>query len=579
MEKIKIYAKDENELKEKIKIDYGENFDFTILEEGEEKSFFKRKKYYIVEIKEKIKKEEPKLMPNPYVEFEIEENEGIGYVKIKETDSFPSFEDIINTLNYYKNPYKIDENRVRKIIETRKFNEKFPVSYKKDASVKVLLEKGEVEAYIIVEQPYGGKDIEKEDIIKAIEEKKILYGIKNENIEKILNEKLYNEKILIAQGDQPINGQDAQIIYHFKTETGYEIKEGDFGRVDFKEIGFIQTVKKGTILAEKIPPTEGSPGKTVTGKVIQQKFGKDIKLNATKGAVLSEDGLKVIADIDGSPFLKGNTIGVQPILVVEKVDFSTGNLNFDGSIKILKDVLPGFKISAKGDIEIGGFAEECEINCEGDLIIKVGINNKDKKYKVKCNGNFKCGYIQNTEVYCGKDIEAEMIINSKVYSKGKIKVKHGKGVIWGSEIYAAHGIECRELGSHFGAYTEVCVGFSGLVSDEIRELQRLIRISQTRLEEASKNIEYLKSQGINNDRLNKYIYEEIHMKIRIKSFEEKIKKETKDMEDLRHAYIIVEVKSYPNVNITINGVNFKIEEELEPCRFYEKEGKIELGAI
>jgi uncharacterized protein (DUF342 family) len=578
MEKVKIYAKDENELREKIRHDYGKNFDFEVLEEGEERAFLKKKKYYIVEIKEKTKKEEPKLEPNPYVEFEIDENEGIGYVKIKETDIFPSFEDIINTLNYYKNPYKVDENKVRKIIETRKFNEKFPVSFKKDASVKVLLEKGEIEAYIIVEPPYGGKDIEKEDIMRAIEEKKIIYGIKNENIEKILNEKLYNEKVLIAQGDEPLNGEDAKIIYHFKTDTGYEIKEGDFGRVDFREIGFIQTVKKGTILAEKIPPTEGKPGKTVTGKIIQQKHGKNIKLNATKGVILSEDGLKVIAEIDGSPFLKGNTVGVQPILVIEKVDFSIGNLNFDGSIKILKDVLPGFKIYAKGNIEIGGLAEECEINCEGDLIIKVGINNKDK-YKVKCDGIFKCSYIQNTEVYCGKDIEAEMIINSKVHAKGKIKVKHGKGVIWGGEVYAAEGIECRELGSHFGAYTQVSVGFSGLVSDRIKELQKLIRESEIRLEEASKNIEYLKSQGINDERLNKYVYEEIHMKLRIKSFEEKIKEETKEMESLKHASIIVEVKSYPNVNITINGVNFKIEEELGPCRFYEKEGIIELGVI
>ena len=57
----------------------------------------------------------------------------------------------------------------------------------------------------------------------------------------------------------------------------------------------------GDVLAEKIPPKEGKDGVSIYGEAIPKAEAMDISFALGKGVRLSRDGLKVLADVNGSP--------------------------------------------------------------------------------------------------------------------------------------------------------------------------------------------------------------------------------------------------------------------------------------
>ena len=80
------------------------------------------------------------------------------------------------------------------------------------------------------------------------------------------------------------------------------------GTVDYHNLDLVTNVKKGNLLAEVIPPTKGIPGKTVTGKVISAKNGKEAKLRIGKNVDVFENGSKLFSGIDGQPILYGEKL-------------------------------------------------------------------------------------------------------------------------------------------------------------------------------------------------------------------------------------------------------------------------------
>ncbi len=82
------------------------------------------------------------------------------------------------------------------------------------------------------------------------------------------------QSVIVAKGKPHQNGRDGEIKYLVDIDKEAKPKMLEDGSVDFKEIDAFTTVKKGDVLAEKVDPTEGTPGLTVTGKNIKGKPGK-----------------------------------------------------------------------------------------------------------------------------------------------------------------------------------------------------------------------------------------------------------------------------------------------------------------
>ena len=109
---------------------------------------------------------------------------------------------------------------------------------------------------------------------------------------------------------------------------------------------------EGQPLAQKILAERGKGGKTVTGKYLEAKNGKDIPMPLGKNTRLAEDDLTIVAETNGQVLILNNKINVEPILNIDgDVSLKTGNIMFLGNVYISGNVEDGFSVKASGNIK------------------------------------------------------------------------------------------------------------------------------------------------------------------------------------------------------------------------------------
>jgi uncharacterized protein (DUF342 family) len=175
---------------------------------------------------------------------------------------------------------------------------------------------------------------------------------------------------VVAKGVPPVHGINSCIKYYF-SQHSYRNPNLDMdGRVDIMDHTVIPTVKVGDVLAEKlISAIPGKDGMTVTGEPVKAKPGKELIFKAGKGTILLDDK-KIIAAISGRPVLYKGIVSVMPILTIAgDVDVDTGNIRFDGDVVIRGNVKEGLRVTAGGNVLIGGNCYHAVIRAGGSIRI------------------------------------------------------------------------------------------------------------------------------------------------------------------------------------------------------------------
>lgn len=330
-------------------------------------------------------------------------------------------------------------------------------------------------ATITVEFHQGDYTVEPESLVQYLNSRNVVYGIDVEKIREICVNKSNVYNVEIALGTPHTNGVDAEIQYLFKNESKSKPQILEDGRVDFKNLGLIEMVKKGDVLAKKIPPTLGTVGTTVTGKNLKGKDGKDKQFKIGKNVVVSDNGLSVLADNDGKIDFDGEKLSVVNLLELKTdVGIETGNITFQGQVVVNGNVLTGYEVDCEGDLVINGVVEGAKINVTGDLTISRGIQGHDMAL-ITCGGNLIVNFINSASVYVRGSIETGTIMNSEVKCDGEIAVKGKKGVIVGGEVSSKCGIEAVTVGSELGISTVIKLGVDAEVMDELKNLSVEVR--------------------------------------------------------------------------------------------------------
>jgi len=169
----------------------------------------------------------------------------------------------------------------------------------------------------------GPLEISLSEIKAALINRGISFGVDEVKIMMALAENKLILKTPIAKGRKSVSGKNAEIKYYFH-EKGIEIKpkELENGKVDFYNISLIQIVKKGQVLIEKIPATQGISGITVTGREIPASNGNDAILPVGKNLIISKDCLKAYASCEGHVVIVERRVSVLPVFEVNSdVDF------------------------------------------------------------------------------------------------------------------------------------------------------------------------------------------------------------------------------------------------------------------
>lgn len=362
--------------------------------------------------------------------------------------------------------------------------------------VSISVAENGVKAYITLYVPKEDlssdrrSDLSKE-IIDALNKAGIVYGVKNE----ILSLDLHaGVKYLIAEGTPPVNGKDSVIKLY--TISGPKPQIIESGNVNHYELNLINRVQADDWLGERIEATPGTPGTDVYGKEIPATPGRTFPLLYDRSSVYEDykDGITTLrSKKNGAVYYKGDTIGVYDFLEIKgDVDFSTGNIDFDGFLSIRGSVKDSFSVSSTNDLEIlgeyGVGAADSIVSRNGNIYIKGGIAGKGKAV-VRCKKNLYVKFLSDVTVECeGSVYVGFYCINSNIRAK-QVIVESPKGRIVGGSIDADVSVSAAEIGNRGETRTMIRVrGFDrNVVKAQADELAR-------RLDELKKALAALKQQ-------------------------------------------------------------------------------------
>ena len=456
--------------------------------------------------------------------------------------------------------------------------------YKIDDSVILEISKDKLNAYITLLENENQNDTKINNTSITNEIKKyIKYGLDEIQLIKILDEKVTGEKICIAKGKLPVPGKDGNIKYHFEMEKPLLPKLNKDGTVDYRELDSINTVNAGDVLAEIIPPTEGEEGIMVSGDTIPYIKGKTPKLRYGKNITPSLDGLQFKSEINGLVEFKDGKINVSELLVVENIDNSIGNVNFDGNVIVNGDILNGFTLISGSSVEVKGAVEGGYIECEGDVLIRQGIQGYNR-LTINTKGNLCTKFIENADINAGENITSEAIMHSNVSSKSNILVLGKKGLIVGGICRSKYEIRARIIGSTMATTTVLEVGIDPEIKLKYDELQASLKSSRDNFDKINQSLKVLevlkKSDKLDNRKLELYnnlIKASITLKNDIIRYENEINNVNNQIDNLSKGQVKVLDTVYPGVKIVIGNSFMYIRDEMKRCTFYREDGEIRVG--
>lgn len=200
----------------------------------------------------------------------------------------------------------------------------------------------------------------------------ITYGILEDSLSLCTNKEGVN-KLLIANGTPVINDEDDDLEIMFNISEKAKFSEDHTGTVDFKSIGFVNSVNKGAVLAINHIGAEGTDGKNLAGGSIKHKKGKKIKLKIGEGCEIKDDNI-VVAARQGEPSYIGGRFSIYEMHEVKAdVDISTGNIKFDGDVAVYGDVKEGMEVDSGNTVKVGRSIENAKIKAKGNVVVQQNV--------------------------------------------------------------------------------------------------------------------------------------------------------------------------------------------------------------
>lgn len=449
-----------------------------------------------------------------------------------------------------------------------------------DAVLTVDIAEQEMKAYLYAMPPGpGGCDLSAETILSFLRNNRVVHGVNEEYVRSFADRPVYKEMVLVAEGTRPVNGRDAYMQYNFEIDhSRVKLKETANGRVDFKDLNIIQNVVESQPLARKVQAERGQAGKTVTGKVLPAKNGKDIPMPLGKNVHVLDDQVTIVADMNGQVVIVGGKVNVEPVYTVQgDVNLRTGNIIFLGTVLITGNVEDGFSVKAAGNIEVHGTVGKAELDAEGDIIVHQGIAGKSGGF-VRAGRSIWARFIENANVEAGAlVVVSDGIINSQVDANKKIICQGKRAHIVGGRLRAAEEINAKILGSPVSGTETICeVGFD----PKSKEKYDTLAVKKTAMDKQLEDIELNLQTLVNIKKQRKSLPEDKEAYLR--ELVEKrqytiadIARVSKEMESIQEylnglktrGKVSSSSKVYPGVKILIRDVRDDVKTEYRAVTF------------
>ncbi|MFU8787422.1 MAG: DUF342 domain-containing protein [Methylobacter sp.] len=491
----------------------------------------------------------------------------------------------------------LNESAIIDLLQKYKLNEScvLEIGERRNGIYTITIDSTKMTAKLTLTPPYGGTPVSLVQILHALQERGVVYGIMDHEIESALKDGYATERI-IAHGLSAVPGTDTQFqsLIPEMGERKPHIDEKGFA--NYRDLGQLNIVRQGEPLMRRIPATEGTRGQDVTGQILAPQPGKDLPFTAgLQGAEIDpNDNNLLLAAITGQPKLVIHGAIVEPTINLPLVDLSTGNMNFEGTINIKGDVREGMKIYATGDVFVGGTVEAAEIEAGGNIVIKGGVLGRSERKgdtdeaptfgaKIISKGSISARFVENALLEAGTDIIIEEFsMHNHLTALNRILV----GKSGGKKSHIIGGITCASMlvkagmiGSTSGSLTKVKVGLNPY-------LQRQVDRLKVELEENEKEQEDIKKIGMfvmsnpeknKNGLLKKLLHTREKLEADYAKLNEKRIQILSEMPVVDQVQVIVENAVYCGTEIHIGHAVWKNEEDRGKGVFQLINGVIDFG--
>lgn len=431
-----------------------------------------------------------------------------------------------------------------------------------------------------------GEEMSAGEILQELKQKGIQFGVKEDVVEEYVKNRVYCTDILVAEGEDAIQGTDASIEYFFSTDVHAKPTLLDDGSVDFFNLNTINHCVKGDMLARLTPAVPGQSGKTVTGENVKPRDIKRLTLHYGRNISISEDRTCIYSEVNGHVVLVDDKVFVSDVLELENVDISTGNIDYDGSVLVRGNVGSNFSVVCRGNIEVRGIVEAAYLEASGDIIIARGMNGMGKG-ELKAGGNIVVKFMENVTAHAHGYVSAESILHSHVYAGTEVTVSGKKGFISGGKVCATNTIHVKTLGSTMGADTIVEVGVDPVLKNKFQQYQKDVAEAKSELEKLEGVISGAKKRLMTGSTIQvqqaKFVASAIVRKADLVREINSKESEIEDMYDLlegkKVAQVIVTGEVYPGTRICISEVSMVVKSNCQYCRFVKLRGDVKMEAI
>ena len=429
-----------------------------------------------------------------------------------------------------------------------------------------------------------GNVVTKEDIYHDLERRGIVFGIKQDAIDDLINRKRMNERVLIAEGIPAHKGKDGWFEWFVRLDLPRIPAPLPDGGVDYVNIEAFEMVDEGERIALYHRAQEGTTGKNIYGESIHAEGGVEMKPLRGVGFTIEPDGVTYTSKMNGKFEFVGGRINISNMLIVrEDVTAVTGKLEVDGSVYVIGSIYSGGYIKATGDIIIEHNVETGRLIAGGNVMIKKGSCSKNDCF-IDAGGEVSGSFFEAANINAGGNVKANYIMNSSINTMGRVIVSGSKGVLLGGTISAVKGVDTYNLGNRLHIKTILDVGRNGVYEKEQEEYEerreQLLSDLESLEQERSKMVVMSAAGAEVSEDLRRRIYGAIDVKMQeLAEMDGEASKLVNQTEQNAKEPVCVRGRAHEGSMITINGIKYTLKGEVRRVVFKLRNKQVVMTAL
>lgn len=438
-----------------------------------------------------------------------------------------------------------------------------------------------MEAYLLLQPPEEGQEYTLSELVRNLRMQRVTVGIDEIAISDMIESGTYMREVVVARGTEAVNGENGRFDLKFNPDVDGKPQIKEDGSVDYWSIHTVEMVKEGQVIALYVPPTEAVNGETVTGKPIMAIRGKPQQPLRGKGFHCEPDGCTYIADLSGKIEMNNGKIRISAVYEIPgDVGITTGHVDYHGDVVIHGGVQPGSVVRTSGSITVDGVCENCVIEAGKDIVLRSGVLGGNKT-TIRAGGNIHAKFFEYCRVKADGFIEVTYALDSHMISFDHIYVTGKKGSIIGGYAYAVSGMDVNVVGNSTEVKTQVHVGVSAQMRQELMNLQKAMDEEQELIQKITTGLKQFDmaaaQKGIDVSKDPRRT-ELLRMRMKTQADMAEHKKDAERLEALvergANAKITVIRKVYAGCVVTIDQSTITVKELQESVCFQKRKEKV-----